>query len=236
MGTSFSFFLQSINIMNTFIFVFIAGAMISSCYAQVSFCDWRENPLGTCECNDQLFVNDDCTQGFFCYTNTTTPAGADGCFLECIDGYTLYVDPRNGGSWRCIPDSDAGFLICPNRQWNTECACPDCDIGACECEGQIRVSQDCRQAKYCNGDGSYQTLDCYLGQIVKVNVVTLEWYCDEDDGRCPGAFNVGCDADPAYPTFPSTSTTTTTTTTTTSGGATVVGSVLMLISSFIASF
>merc|ERR1712117_917903 len=204
MGTSISFFLQSINIMNIFKFFFIAGAMISSCYAQVSFCDWRENPLGTCECNDQLFVNDDCTQGFFCYTNTTTPAGAEG------------------------------FLICPNRQWNTKCACPDCDIGACECEGQIRASQDCRQAKYCNGDGSSQTLDCYLGQIVKVNVVTLEWYCDEDDGRCPGAFNVGCDADPAYPTFPSTSTTTTTTTTaTTSGGATVVGTVLMLIGSFI---
>ena len=38
---------------------------------------------------------------------------------------------------------------------------------------------------------------------------TWLWMCAADDGRCPGAFQVGCDPDDSY-----TTTTTTTTTTT----------------------
>ena len=73
------------------------------------------------------------------------------------------MDPRNGGSWKCIDASE--IAICPGK-FNTgmasnprvvlkiyvaECACngdaETCPIGDCECEGQLRVSEDCKTAK-----------------------------------------------------------------------------------------
>ena len=39
---------------------------------------------------------------------------------------------------------------------------------------------------------------------------TWLWKCEADDGRCPGAFQVGCEPDDSYGTTTTTTTTTTT--------------------------
>merc|ERR1712058_62068 len=83
-------------------------------------------------------------------------------------------------------------------------------IGECECTGQVRVNHDCTEARSCNKDGTYESITCESTEIVKVNLGTLEWFCADNDDSCPGAFDVGCEADPTYPA-PTTTTTTTTT-------------------------
>ena len=64
--------------------------------------------------------------------------------------------------------------------------------------------------RFCGADGSHDDITCEDGQIVIVNYAATEdswlWECRDDDGRCPGAFQVGCEPDDDY-------TTTTTTTT-----------------------
>ena len=47
--------------MNSFVFLTV---LLTGCYAQsnVDMCYKTSNPLGTCSCDQQLFVNDDCTQ------------------------------------------------------------------------------------------------------------------------------------------------------------------------------
>merc|ERR1712062_495137 len=104
-------------------------------------------------------------------------------------------------------------MLCPGG-FNTNCGCSgsdaDCPIGECQCQGQLRVNNDCTYARKCNSDApnGYDEYNCTDGQIVHVNLVNFKVSCGEDDNRCPGAFHVGCDQ-------PSTSTTTTTTSTTT---------------------
>merc|ERR1711973_827135 len=77
--------------------------------------------------------------------------------------------------------------------------------------------------------GTYQNYTCdgLEDLIVMVNLRTNRIYCGKDDGRCPGAFHVGCNMVTDTPTSSSesssqstttsdTSTTTTATTSTTS--------------------
>ena len=47
--------------MNSFVFL---SVLLAGCHAQsnVDMCYKTSNPLGTCSCDQQLFVNDDCTQ------------------------------------------------------------------------------------------------------------------------------------------------------------------------------
>ena len=54
--------------------------------------------------------------------------------------------------------------------------------------------------RYCFANGTFEHKQCPEGEIVYVNVVTHDWMCGMDDGRCPGAFQVGCDPDPDYST------------------------------------
>ncbi len=64
--------------------------------------------------------------------------------------------------------------------------------------------------------GGYKDINCPVGgEIIMVDLVTLDISCGPDDGRCPGAFSVGCDIE----TTTSTSTTTTTTTTATTASS-----------------
>ena len=60
-------------------------------------------------------------------------------------------------------------------------------------------------------DGEDQDIDCEEGEIIMVDLVTFAISCGPDDGRCPGAFSVGCDTDTETPT-PTTAEATTTTT------------------------
>ena len=99
-------------------------------------------------------------QGFLCRDDVAE----GGCLIACNPGWTLVADPRNGGSWHCTNISTpicpgkfntggCWILIFPNTSFFlSECACNDpdpanCPIGDCECEGQLRVSQDCKTAQ-----------------------------------------------------------------------------------------
>merc|ERR1712013_814118 len=55
-------------------------------------CSYAKNHLGTCECPGQVFIADDCRQGFYCidfndtssnYPEDIINAGYDGCKNEC---------------------------------------------------------------------------------------------------------------------------------------------------------
>ena len=95
----------------------------------------------------------------------------DGCAIECTENEFLFVDPRGSGSWKCIEKLGPMPMWCPG-QFNTgnfhllsslicflllmnthlkECGCDEgpemCPIGECECDGQLRVSHDCKEAK-----------------------------------------------------------------------------------------
>merc|ERR1711970_859546 len=83
----------------------------------------------------------------------------------------------------------------------------ECPIGTCECEGQLRVNDDCSEAKFCNSatETDAEKISCKGNDsfpIVTVNLATHNWYCGNDTGRCPGAFHVGCQADPHITTTP----------------------------------
>jgi len=172
------------------------GAFSVGCEPTLNLCDRKANPYGDCCGAGQLWINDDCSEGFYCDTDGSN----DGCSIKCREGDILLADPRNGGSWRCISQDEAGSnqvapIMCPGK-FNTECACSDpanCPIGDCECTGQLRINHDCHEAKYCNIDGSFISKTCGEGEIVFINVATNDWFCGLDDGRCPGAFQVGCD-------------------------------------------
>ena len=58
-------------------------------------------------------------------------------------------------------------------------------------------------------DGEDEDINCPEGEIIMVDLVTFDISCGANDGRCPGAFSVGCDTD----TEASTTTTSETTTT-----------------------
>jgi len=170
-------------------------------------CTLSNNTLGHCDCPSQLYVAEDCHKGFYCLDHDQFP-GYDGCEIMCAEGQVLVVDPRNGGSWKCQDVDDNQALlgnICPGK-FHTECGCDDnsnqeCEIGECDCEGQLWVSHDCKTARFCDSNvaGGHYDTECQGNQIVYVNMADHTWSCDVDDGRCPGSFHVGCQDDSYNP-------------------------------------
>ena len=52
---------------------------------QEANCAYTTNELGECGgCNQQIFINEECDQAFYCSTNA--PDGQDGCSKQCNDG------------------------------------------------------------------------------------------------------------------------------------------------------
>jgi len=181
----------------------------------IPICPFANNSLGTCDgCWRQLFIADNCHKGFICDQQTVDGNVYDGCEISCAMDEILVVDPHPPGSWKCEPNlvNDVSRpLLCPGK-FNTECACEgsgpeECPIGDCECAGQLRVNDDCSEAKFCNSatEADAETISCKANTnfpIVTVNLATHNWYCGNDTGRCPGAFHVGCQADPHITTTP----------------------------------
>merc|ERR1711970_685573 len=188
--------------------ILVLVGCISHPGAPYTLCSYAHNPLGQCECPDQVFIADDCHKGFLCmdfsvggFPEAVVAENYDGCVKECREEEVLVVDPRRG-DWNCVPKVvNASILngVCPGK-FNTECGCSDpasCPFGECACDGQLWVSHDCRTARYCDGsiDGGYVETTCNDTDIVYVNMVDHTWSCGEDDNRCPGAFHVGCQED-----------------------------------------
>ena len=61
---------------------------------------------------------------------------------------------------------------------------------------------------------------------------TWLWECRDDDGRCPGAFQVGCEPDDNYPGTTTTTTTTTTESDEDNGASSLsIGAITMVVAS-----
>jgi len=190
------------------------GSAQNSTDRPFTICSYAKNDLGTCQCAGQVFIADDCHKGFYCidmndpsnnFPDDIINAGYDGCKQECAEEEVLVIDPIRG-DWNCVPkiaNTEILNSICPGK-FNTECGCDEgpeaCPLGECECQGQLRVSDDCHKGRYCNGTDfsnpdHYVDIECLEGEIVFVNMVDHTWECKADDGRCPGAFHVGCQDD-----------------------------------------
>jgi len=160
----------------------------------ITICSYANNTLGQCECGKQLFVNNDCTEGFYCM-ESGFPEGvvADGCVKTCREDEVLIVDAA-AYEWECVPKSvsDGLLTLCPG-EFKVECP-GNGEIGDCECDGQLWINEDCSEGFYCNESfpGGGEDITCPEGQRVDVDMTQLTWSCVEDDGKCIGAFHVGC--------------------------------------------
>jgi len=152
-----------------------------------------------CECNGQMFVNNDCSQMFYCsnYVPNDEP-GAEGCLLDCpaADGLRTHIDLVNR-EWDCVPRENN--YICPGK---LQLDCSSDFAVSCECEHQLWINEDCTQGFWCNGvydqdndnqnPGSY--IKCPEGLIISLTFIYPPRYqCVPDEGQCPGSFHFGCD-------------------------------------------
>ena len=163
--------------------------------------------LGVCTgCDNQVFINHDCSYGFICSKDIPQielDKGSQGCFHECAEG-TILVPDFSAGSYQCVPDTEA---ICPGR-FQTFCAfdpVPDTvDESDCECDNEFLVTPDCKQVFLCDkrADGGGYSVSCdEPGEIIQVNLDNWNVGCQEDTepSKCPslgGGFIIGCAEDP----------------------------------------
>jgi len=162
-------------------------------------CRPKNNTMGSCDCDDQIYVSNDCRRVFFCQENLIS---TNGCEVECPEGQISIPNPKNGTDWYCIDQVTANndTIQCPGG-WNTFCGCrgedEECPLAECECDGQLSVNNNCTHARRCDSSLSegYEDIFCYNETIIYVDLLTYETSCGPNDGRCPGAFKVGCDTD-----------------------------------------
>ncbi len=141
-------------------------------------------------------MNSDCSQGFVC-----GPDKVGGCLYHC-DANKILLPNFATGSFECHDNSDQKHQ-CPGA---FKINCDDdpipelpLDWSQCDCDGQLWVSPDCRQAFNCRngvqGDGYF--LECTEpDQVISVDLRRWEWECQEDVGQCPeafGGFKMGCE-------------------------------------------
>ena len=113
-------------------------------------CTSGNNPFGTCECDGQFYINEDCTEGFLCTTNIPDPYLYDGCYQKCFEGQVLRPDFATK-SWSCVnPDTytctGSFHLECPANAISS-----DLDGTYCDCENdQLIISDDCTGGFYCS--------------------------------------------------------------------------------------
>ena len=165
-------------------------------------CEFGKNFLGDCECDGQFFIDNHCTEGFYCASNIPDPYLYDGCTQKCLDGQVLLPDIPNR-SWSCVDrDSFDYEFKCPGT-FHFEC--PENDVGNnfnkedCECDGQVIMSSDCTESFYCRErypSGGIK-LTCPEGRIVMFDFANLSWRCSDEVEQCPelGGFKVGCGED-----------------------------------------
>ncbi len=91
-------------------------------------CQFTTNQMGTCRCNGQLFISEDCTESFYC--SLFAGADANGCHMKCENGEVVHLDVETR-TWECLPPGDD--YVCPGELQF------DCQGGVtqCECEGQF---------------------------------------------------------------------------------------------------
>lgn len=160
-------------------------------------CMYGHNDLGPCGCDGQLYIDEDCNEGFLCSTNIPDPYLFDGCKKTCLNGQILVPDIPNK-DWRCEDKATTQYK-CPGA-FHFECKATD--LGSnfnqddCGCEGELLVNHDCSEAFYCFsklGNGG-RSIKCPPGQIVEVDTDNFDAVCTTNVDKCPGlgGFRVGC--------------------------------------------
>ncbi len=163
------------------------------------------NPLGTCECDPQAFISDDCKTAFLC-TEQFSGENSDGCILEC-SGEEEYIsyDPETQ-SLSCVT---AALYTCP-RSFEYDCRgdLPQPNFfpedQECGCAGEIWVNGDCSQFHVCSGvavqDGDQTpgyTIDCEGDNKALFNLGSGAISCVDPvmtpfDYKCYGPYHFGC--------------------------------------------
>ena len=160
-----------------------------------------------CDCDGQLWINDDCTEGFYCWTRL----GGGGASINCPDGQTVDADFENF-QFACKPDNG----LCPGlggfqlgcelgavEPPAIECTYSKNSLGMCDdCEGQIFIGNDCRSAFYCSKyiegvDNEGCLKECSENQRVHVDLMEMTWDCVEREETfiCTGDMKVDCTPD-----------------------------------------
>ena len=151
----------------------------------------------SCECDNQVFVSPDCSEGFVCKDDIVEDFDADGCLYDCPEGQKLYPEFYNGGlvNFTCI---DEDSHTCPGA-FNINCDgdAIDPENEVCACEGELFMAPDCHDATFCilrGGEYVKQPIICEDDDVVDVDFATWEPVCVPDNGGCPGAggFRMGC--------------------------------------------
>ena len=162
-------------------------------------CTWAKNDLGTCSCNHELFISDDCAKSFYCVDFSPPEEGdVDGCVLDCsAEDKIVHLDVATS-TWECIePASD---FTCPGA-FNLDCR-NSFDV-VCGCENEIWVNGNCDKAFKCNspndqGFNDGAILTCPEGTTLDIDFSNKPFdlrLCTSDAGQCPGSFHYGCGAE-----------------------------------------
>ncbi len=174
------------------------SAITANCPTPI--CEFGANELGACGCEEQFFVNSDCTEGFWCSSNNPNPYEYDGCKQTCNDNEILIPDVANH-RWLCVDNGD-GERVCPGS-YNMRCpgdeVVPEqsqCDVGCPGSDGRLLVAPDCRSAFFCSSRmaNGGRLIECPEQQILSLDIRKFSWGCQLDEGQCPGlgGFTLGC--------------------------------------------
>ena len=152
------------------------------------------NPNGMCDCDGQVWVNEDCSQGFYC-SSLTQESEQTGCELICGDNERLHVDLVER-DWECLSRDDD--FVCPG---SLHTDCDENPVIECECQNQVWVYKNCNQAFRCTGPmdnfvNPGYNYACPEGYRMDIDFhYPLSFQCKTDVENCPGSYHFGCTGD-----------------------------------------
>ena len=174
-------------------------------------CTYTDKPFTTfepCECDNQVFINEDCTQAFLCLDILPEGQAGEGCLVECNPGQKIYPEFSVAGSQVDFTCVDEEFHSCPG-EFNIACASDPVDpvSDPCFCDGEILISPDCQTLELCRLVGNPGTFikretTCEDGDIIHIDFQRWTADCAPDTGNCPeaGGLQWGCGTgSPALP-------------------------------------
>jgi len=107
-------------------------------------CDFTPNPLGTCECEREFFISDNCQQAYYCSPSRDIDDIEPGCLMICSDDEYVFLDVATD-TWECRP-KPADF-VCPGL-FHSDCGDKypnNVDNIDCHCAGEIWMKAGCRE-------------------------------------------------------------------------------------------
>ena len=168
-----------------------------------------------------MFISDDCSESFYCTQGAPEAPHGGGCHLTCNNETERVHLDYSTNTWECV--SREPDFLCPGR---FQVDCVDEINVDCHCDHEFWMRPDCQMAFLCTkkrtptGQNIGRTIWCFEGEVLHVDLVTMEYSCSKDLASCPGSYHFGCEGGDFDQLSTTTSTTTppTTTTTTTKPG------------------